>query len=87
MLNKLLRNRIYYLTLFGGLVLGLITFFGVFGMPQMRQESVIGLCVFYFVWGVAHHVMEKDLHFKIVLEYFFVALVASALLLSLLWRA
>lgn len=87
MLNKILRNRIYYLTLFGGLVLGLITFFGIFGMPQMRQESVIGLCIFYFIWGVTHHIVEKDLHIKIILEYLFVALVASALLLSLLWRA
>jgi hypothetical protein len=87
MLTKLLRNRLYYLTLFGGLVLGLITFFGVFGIPQLRQESIIGLCVFYFVWGISHHLIEKDLHRKIILEYFLVASVACLILLSLLWRA
>lgn len=81
------RNKVYYLILFSGLILGLVAFFGFFGLPQLRQEAVFGLCLFYFLWGVFHHLLERDLHFKIVLEYFLVASIACLILLSLIWRA
>ena len=73
--------------LFSGLLIGLVAFFGLFGLPQLRQESVVGLCVFYFLWGLLHHLLEKDLHIKIVLEYLLVASIACLILLSIIWRA
>jgi hypothetical protein len=87
MLKEIVKNRIYYLVLLTGLVLGLVAFFGLFGMPNLRIEAVIGLCAFYFFWGVGHHLLEHDLHFKVVLEYFLVASIACIVLLSLIWRA
>ncbi|PIS09500.1 hypothetical protein COT75_01185 [Candidatus Beckwithbacteria bacterium CG10_big_fil_rev_8_21_14_0_10_34_10] len=87
MLNELYKNRLHYLFLFTGLFLGLTFFFGLFNLPSFKVGSIIGLCVFYFFWGIIHHWLEKDLHIKIVLEYLFVSLIALAILLSLIWRA
>lgn len=81
------RKRLHYLVLFAGLFLGLIAFFGLFGLPDLRKEAVIALSVFYFCWGVVHHRLEQDLHIKIVVEYFLVATIACLILLSLIWRA
>ena len=87
MVKKAYRIRIYYLILFNGLILGLIAFFGLFGLPQLRKKSIAGLCLFYFLWGIVHHLWEKDLRLQIVVEYFLVASIACLLLLSLIWRA
>jgi hypothetical protein len=87
MIKKIIRDRVYYLVLFTGLFLGLIAYFGFFGLPNLRIEAVIGLCAFYFIWGVGHHLIEKDLHIKIVLEYLFISGIALIILLSLIWRA
>jgi len=89
MLKDLYQNRTHYLVLFAGLFLGLFLFFtsNKIGLPGLEIESIIGLCVFYFIWGVIHHWLQKDLHIKIVLEYFLVASIACFLLLSLIWRA
>lgn len=81
------KKRLHYLVLFGGLFLGLVAFFSLFGLPNLRIQSVIALCVFYFCWGLTHHWLEKDLHIKIVLEYFLVAAIACFILVSLIWRA
>jgi hypothetical protein len=84
MWQEIKRNRFYYLVLFIGLISGLTAFFL---LPDLRQEVIISLCVFYFLWGISHHVLEENLHFKIILEYFLVAAIASLILLSLIWRA
>lgn len=86
-LLEIYKKRIDYLILFAVLFLGLIVFFGLFGLPSLRIQSVIALCVFYFCWGIVHHWLEKDLHIKIVVEYFLVATIACLILLSLIWRA
>jgi len=87
MIKDIYRQRVYYLILFGGLSLGLVAFFGLFGLPQLRQEAVIALCLFYFLWGVVHHWLEKNLYLEVVLEYFLVAGIACLILLSLIRRA
>lgn len=48
---------------------------------------LIGTGVFalsYFFWGVFHHALERNLHTKIVLEYFLVASLAIAIVATLL---
>jgi hypothetical protein len=78
------QTRNHYLFLFLGLALGLFFFFN---FPDFRGEIVIALCSFYFLWGVIHHWLNKDLHIKIILEYLLVALIGCLILLSLIWRA
>lgn len=89
MLNDLYHNRTHYLVLFLGLFIGLLAFFGFnfLGLPEYRVEAVIGLCFFYFSWGLVHHWLQNDLHIRIVLEYLLVSIIACLLLLSVIWRA
>jgi len=84
MLKNLYQNKIHYLVLLLGLAMGLLFFFH---FPYFKSETIVGLCFFYFVWGIIHHWRGKDLHIKIVLEYFLVALIACFILLSLIWRS
>ncbi len=56
------------------------------GYP-MRQYLVLSLFVFfYIIWGVIHHLFEKTLRLKIVLEYILIGAIALFLLQLLLIR-
>lgn len=81
MIKDLYQNRVHYLVLFLGLGMGLIF---LFSLPNYHPQAVIGLCSFYFFWGVFHHWRGKDLHIKIVLEYLLVALIGCIILLSVI---
>jgi hypothetical protein len=86
MLNELYKNRSHYLVLFMGLFLGLGLFFGIFSLPPMKITAIILLCIFYFFWGMFHHLLTGDFHIKIVLEYLLISIIACFLLLSLIFR-
>ncbi|HKY74074.1 MAG TPA: hypothetical protein VJ246_02040 [Patescibacteria group bacterium] len=68
--------------LFLTLLLG--TFIGAyfFIWPDVTSRRVLASCLgmAYFLWGVRHHAMQHTLNTRIVLEYFFVGLLAAALL-------
>lgn len=87
MADRLTIRSWHYLTLLLGLFAGLAIFFLAAPLTLVKVGSVVGLCLFYFLWGVVHHLLEEDLHFKIVLEYLLVALLGGLLLLSFIWRA
>lgn len=76
----------HYLALIAFLSIGLALFL-IFNYNRQIQIGItllMSLC--YLVWGVVHHTIEKELHPKIILEYFVVATVASILVISLLMR-
>lgn len=72
------------------LVLGLLGGLGVFvffsGQSVKQVAIVFSLAFFYFLWGVVHHYLKKDLHFKVVLEYFLISLLGLMVFLSLIKR-
>lgn len=88
MLDDIYQNRFHYLVLFLGLFLGLVLFIvsQKLGLVDLEKEGVIGLCTFYFLWGVVHHWLLKDLHWRIILEYFLVALLGCLTLLLVINR-
>ncbi len=52
---------------------------------KMAQFLIILLfVVFYIVWGIIHHITDKTLHLKIVLEYILIGATALFLLQLLL---
>jgi hypothetical protein len=87
MLNEVYSNKFDYLVLVLGLSIGLVVFFGYFGVPALELTATIGFCIFYFLWGVIHHSRQGDLHIKIVLEYLLVSALAAAVLISLIIRS
>jgi hypothetical protein len=73
------------------LLIGLIVFGFLF--LHFRSNVVLGQLIavigglYYFFWGIVHHIFDKDLHVKIVLEYLVIALIGVLLLLSLAVRS
>ena len=68
MLKRLSEHSIYYISLIAILSLGFLLAY-----TSSDRSSQIGVIVvttfFYVLWGIMHHLMNHDLHAKIVLEY------------------
>jgi len=86
MLDDLKEYFFQYIILIIGLWIGFYFFFH-FSFDKTLQIMVgILLAIFYSVWGIFHHIWEKDLTFKVVVEYVLVSAVAVAILVGLLLR-
>lgn len=65
--------------------------FGLFWVFNYNRDAQIGITLAlgaaYVLWGVIHHSLKKELHWRILLEYFVVATIASVVVIFLLMRA
>lgn len=77
----------HYLVLLVILNLGIGLFYFFRFNPIYQVMIVLATSLTYVLWGIIHHWLEGDLHLKIVLEYFLLALLADLLIFSLLFRA
>jgi hypothetical protein len=50
---------------------------------QYTKALTIGFATAYFIWGIVHHHKEKNLHFKVVLEYLLIALLGAWLIIGI----
>lgn len=76
-----------YTVLIVGLLFSFAQFFNYLNMPEIQKDIILLTAVFYFVWGVIHHAIRKDLTIKIIVEYLafaLVAVIASRIILNLL---
>lgn len=76
----------HYLLLMTILSFGL-GFFWLFNFDRQAQmiiTAVMGMV--YVLWGIGHHSIKKDLHWRIILEYGIVAILASTVVIFLLLR-
>lgn len=81
------KHLIHYLILLSLFTFGLF-FFVYFGYNRIIQSwCVIAMSIAYFLWGIIHHYLEKNLYLKVVIEYFLVALLGAILVISLIYRA
>lgn len=76
----------HYLSLAAILSIG----FGLFWIfnfnRQIQVLVIIGVGIAYFFWGILHHLIKKDFHWRIIWEYLIVAVVASIIVIYLLVR-
>lgn len=80
-------HTIHYFFLLLIFVIGTGLFFS-FHFDRFLQFLVIVATAFaYFLWGIIHHYLEDNLYFKVVVEYFLIALLGTIVLLSLIYRA
>ncbi len=80
------KHFFHYLILLSIFCFGLF-FFAYFSYNRTIQTlCVIGLGIGYFLWGICHHYLEKNLYLKVVIEYFLVALLGVILVISLLFK-
>jgi len=54
------------------------------GNKNYQQIVIIGLSILYIVWGMIHHLKEKTLQARIVLEYVLFSLLGCILIIGLL---
>jgi predicted PurR-regulated permease PerM len=54
---------------------------------QVQMAITVGLGITYVVWGSVHHARRRELHWRVVLEYSTVAIIACLLVVYLLSRA
>lgn len=76
----------HYLFLMAILSIG----FGLFWIFNFNRQIqiwiTIGLGVAYVLWGIMHHAIKKELHFRIIWEYLLVAILACTIIIFLLAR-
>jgi len=82
-----MKNLKDYLALIALLCLGLGIFWLFDYNRHLQVYVVAGLGGVHFLWGMIHHGLKKQLHWEVVVEYFFISLIGSLALIFLLLRA
>lgn len=59
---------------------GVGMFFSARGNNALQLMIGVVTSVAYIAWGIIHHVMQGDLHRKVVIEYVFIGFLAIILL-------
>lgn len=77
-------KQIHYISLVLMLIFAIGLIFMARGSIAIQRSIIIVMSIAYVLWGIFHHVLEGDLHFKIVLEYILISATAILLLFSLL---
>ncbi len=77
----------HYLVLFFILIAGGGMFYFLRFQPFYQMLVVMLFSFAYVAWGVIHHWFERDLHLKVIVEYFLIGLLVNLIIFSLLFRA
>lgn len=76
----------HYLSLLAILSIG-FGLFWIFNFNRHLQIVItIGLGITYVLWGTVHHIVRKEVHWRIVWEYILVATIACLMVIFLLLR-
>lgn len=75
---------IHFIVLILILAAGVGMFFSAQGNTGLQIMIGVITSVAYVAWGIIHHVMQGDLHRKVVIEYVFVGGIAITLLFIVL---
>jgi len=77
----------HYFSLIGILTATIIGFL-VFSYDKNFQLAIItSASISYFVWGIIHHILHKDLNLQIALEYLVVASIGFVVGVSVIFRS
>lgn len=83
-MKKPIRSLLDYLflTILVSIAIVLTLYFN--GNKLFQQVIVISLSILYIVWGILHHLKEKNLQAQIILEYVLFGLLGSLIVIGLL---
>lgn len=85
MKNKSLRHISHYAVLLCLMLAGLIALTLVPKSTPVQSLILISISAAYFLWGVVHSALERELHSEIVLEYLLFSLLGLAFILGVLY--
>ena len=66
-------HTLFYIALATSLALAGWLFFAFQGQKGYQLFVVVGMSVFYMVWGVVHHILEDEFDFEVLLDYLLIA--------------
>lgn len=74
-----------------GILVAMLAFLALLFVTLREQEGIERIIVmlaggFYFGWGMLHHILDRDWHIKILLEYLAFAIIGTLILLNLVNR-
>lgn len=69
---------LYYISLIGVLIFGLILILKFGADKNLQMLTLIGLSFAYAIIGIIHHFLNHDLVLKIVVEYILIAAFGAA---------
>lgn len=83
-MKKPIRSILDYLilTLLVSAAIILVLYFN--GNKFYQQIVIVALSILYIVWGILHHIKEKSIQARIVLEYVLFGLLGCILVIGLL---
>jgi len=77
----------HYLSLLAILSIG-FGLFWIFNFNRQIQIMItIGLGIAYVIWGIVHHLIRKEIYWRIVWEYIIVASLACIFVIFILLRS
>jgi len=85
MTGKSLRHLGHYIILLIFMGLGIISVLFTGKDLSLQTAVVILLALSYFVWGLVHHALEKELHMEIVLEYLLFSVLGAGAVLGVIY--
>lgn len=71
--NEIRKNIFDYLILFTAGVFFIISLNFLKGERILTFIALLGFAFFYIIWGIYHHIIDKTLHLKTVIEYILIA--------------
>jgi hypothetical protein len=86
-MKSFVKHLPHYLSLLGILF---VSFAGLilFSYDKNFQLSIaVAAASAYVAWGVVHHILHRDFHFEIFLEYLAVAILGLTVIFSLIIRS
>jgi len=81
MTKELQKHQADYMFLAGILTLFMVGYFSAGKQLVAQHAMAVSLGIAYFIWGIVHHKSTKMFTARVMLEYFFVGLLATTLLI------
>lgn len=86
MKTEVTKHLAHYFSLTAILASALWGIYSFYYDPVFQTAIAVSLGIAFVMWGITHHHIHGDLHFKIVLEYIATAVLGVAVLLVIIWR-
>lgn len=77
------QKTLHFFVLMIILGLGIGAFYYVRPDRTLQLAVAIATAVGYVLWGIVHHMMEGDLHIRLVVEYMLIGAIAVVLLFTM----
>lgn len=80
MIEELKRHRLSYFVLTIGVMIFVFLFLGAWPNKLIQRMVIVGMSIFYFLWGVLTHFKTRTITKEVIYEYVSVSFLAGIIL-------